>query len=750
MNPRTGISRPAKAEHVNSATRHSTRAELPMAVPSARDGASADGDAGFVGESYLAYIVPQATDGHLEEALATCASEGRSPQALIESIEDRDSLFFDETVGIYLILRTPYQSETRMRSYLDRIALSLEAHIVNGQVSGRESVQPVVESIFNGAVENVPTPLAIVHDPDTSTSKSATNGQGTADDDSSEDDSDSDSDGTETVKKQDEGDTQPARQTFFVWKLPVFLARPRARLHSPSVVFAAAASLKPVVALPPTANAADGSLPVARPLAGDEGLNGRMAAGYLRSREPSGLNLLESFGGDPALAGVWPRLSAQRVSRVAPATTSAFPRFQPRPLRGLKSIDFRIFPAVHTRVRFARPNAVPTNPAVVAMLEVDFTPFFECEAVMSGIEVSLPSGTVTDLNTAEGLALPLYCVARDHFTFLYRLTPLEYDVSRPLHHQNHPGKMLAGGGGAATRDLDITIKIKVLVKPGVCTPVLKMSWATSLDFTLPVNPGFGTALMPQSSLQRSHRPSQLSIDGMSSFTAPSVSRPDALPSLEAAAARSKETTIPDFGITMTLTAPPHKVYAGEEFTWTVFVVNRASQAGGGPGAPSMLMLPGGPGAGPQHHAARKLALIAIPKRRRNDVRVIRPPSTAGGQRHSHHLKTAAQAGGHGGNDVTEPVADAVLDENVVHAMQRSSLVDSTDVVCLSSADTRVGPLAPNACHVVELRFVALRAGVVGVEAIRVIDLGSQEHVDVHELPAMIIAEGQRGDGEEKA
>ena len=639
-----------------------------------------------------------------------------------------------------------------MRSCLDRIALSLEAHIVNGQVSSRESVQPVVESIFSGSVQDVSTPLVIVHDPETSASKSVTNGQGTDDDEGSENDSNSDSDGTETEKKQDEGETEQTRQTFFVWKLPVFLARPRARLHSPSVVFAGAASLKPVVALPPTANAADGSLP-ARPLAGDEGRNGRVAAGYLRSREPSGLNLLESFGGDPALAGVWPRLSAQRVSRVAPATAAAFPRFQPRPLRGLKSIAFRIFPAVHTRVRFARPNAVPTNPAVVAMLEVDFTPFFECEAVMSGIELSLPSGTVTDLNTAEGLALPLYCVARDHFTFLYRLTPLEYDVSRPLHHQNHPGKLLPGGGGAATRDLDITIEIKVLVKPGVCTPLLKMSWATSLDFTLPVNPGFGTALMPQSSLQRSHRPSQLSIDGMSSFTAPSVSRPDALPSLEAAAARSTETTIPDFGITMTFTAPPHKVYAGEEFTWTVFVVNRASQGAGGPGTPGVLVLPGGPVAGPQHHAARKLALIAIPKRRRNDVRVIRPPSTAGGQRHSHLLKAAGQAGGHGGNsgnDVTEPVADAVLDENVVHAMQRSSLVDSTDVVCLSSADTRVGPLAPNACHVVELRFVALRAGVVGVEAIRVVDLGSQEHVDVHELPAMIIAEGQRGDDEEKA
>ncbi|OAA61243.1 hypothetical protein SPI_05267 [Niveomyces insectorum RCEF 264] len=79
-------------------------------------------------------------------------------------------------------------------------------------------------------------------------------------------------------------------------------------------------------------------------------------------------------------------------------------------------------------------------------------------------------------------------------------------------------------------------------------------------------------------------------------------------------------------------------------------------------------------------------------------------------------------------------------------MHRSSLVDSTDVVCLSSADnTRVGPLAPNACHVVELRFMALRAGAVGIEAVRVVDLASQEHVDVRDLPAMVIAEGTRAD-----
>ena len=99
--------------------------------------------------------------------------------------------------------------------------------------------------------------------------------------------------------------------------------------------------------------------------------------------------------------------------------------------------------------------------------------------------------------------------------------------------------------------------------------------------------------------------------------------------------------------------------------------------------------------------------------------MTRPPSASGRK--------------HGGKDV----ADAVTDENVLHALQKNSSVESTDVVCLS-ADTRVGPLPPGACHVVELQFLALQQGVVGLEAMRVVDLGSQEHVDIRDLPTMLV------------
>lgn len=489
-----------------------------------------------------------------------------------------------------------------------------------------------------------------------------------------------------TDDEEDGGDGDDERYTYIVWKQPVFLARPRIRLQSPSVVFSAAASLRPA----------------------DAELSGPLRSGYLQSRVPLGMNLLESFSGDPALGGVKPRLSALRVSRVAPITQSAE---QLRPIKGLQSLSLKIFPAVHTRVRFARPNASPPSPALIALLEVDFSPFFDCEAVLDKIALTVSDGVVEDLNTQDGMRLPLRCVAHDHITFLYRLAPEQLD----------------GATKSSIRNLDITIEVMALVKPDgpdICTPRLSMGWTTTLDFSLPVNPGFGQPMTQP--IQRSHRPSQLSIGGgadAQSLISPSVSRPDALPALEAATARSTEVPIPNFGITMTFTGPDRPVHAGDEFSWTVFVVNRTKPEAGPPGAAAAP-------AAVAAAAARKLALVAIPRRRRNDhPRVVRPPSMA---------SPAGLASKH------DPlIADAVLDENVVHAMQKSSLVDGTDVVCLS-ADVRVGPLAPNACAVVELRFLALREGIVGVEAVRVIDLGSQEHVDVRELPVVVV-EGRVGD-----
>ncbi|SPQ18864.1 d9478caa-aec2-4792-b35a-30859aed1fc9 [Thermothielavioides terrestris] len=593
-----------------------------MAVPDPDVAGDHVADA-FLEQSYLTYIIPFATKFDPEDALRSGTG---SIESKIAGIEQREQLFFDETVDVYFILRAPYADDHTLRSHLRRLVITLDAHIVNGVAPDRDG-PPASEIIYNGAVEDVEQALVTADEP-------PEDGQ---------------------------------RHVYAVWKLPVFLARPRMRLQLPSVVLSGVASFR-------------------LSSAAFEQVSG-VREGYMQSCTPSGMNLLESFADDPFLGGVVPRLSAQRVSKVAPLTR---PKDALHRISGLQQLKLKIYPVLHTRVRFSRPNTAPPSASMIALLDVDFTPYFDCEVALNKITLSLANGTVEDLNCQDGMNLPLSCVAHDHLTFLYKLAPQQLDVA---------SKNLA-------RDLLITIEVLVLVRPengpNACIPRLVMAWTTALDFT----------------------PHQLSISGgvdSQPLVSPSVMRPDALPSLEAATARPVESALPDFGITMTFTGPSKPVPLGEEFTWTVFVVNR-----------SRLDAASAPPPHPAHAAsaaaaARKLMLVPIPRRRRNELRVIRPPSTAGLPVSGPGSGTAPGAAA--SSSKRDPlIADAVLDESVVHAMQRSSVVDAAELVCLS-ADVRVGPLAPNACAAVELRFLPLREGVVGLEAVRVVDLGSQEHVD---------------------
>ncbi|KAL7792909.1 TRAPP trafficking subunit Trs65 domain-containing protein [Trichoderma ceciliae] len=581
----------------------------------------------LINNSYLTYLVPSETNINLERAFEGFDGfDGSKPVA--EFIEQRDTLFFDETIDVLLILKTPWLPRKELDYHLSRISISLEAQVANGSLPGRDSPS-ASESIFSGRVQETKNPFIV-------------------------------EDGGEDESDVEDGEGEP-RHVYAMWKLPVLLIRPRMRLHSPSVVFSASASLDPDI--------------WTEPIAPD--------VGYLTSGLPSGFNLLESFGNDSTLNGVKPRLSALRVSRVAPVTRQQ--DFMTR-LRTLPQLSIKVFPVLHTRIRFSRPTTIPLSPTIVALLEIDFTSHFNCETLLNSIRLSTPNGTIENLNDQAGLGLPLSCVSHDHVTLLYHIKPQQNEASVPRD---------------TSGSLEISISAAVHVIPGVCTPKLTMGWTTALDFSLPVNPSFGTA--SESGIQRSHRPTQLSIGSVAQaithLKSPSAIRPDALPTLEASTNRT-EAAVPDLGITMSFTAPSTPVHPGDIFSWTVYVLNRSSEKGGS-------------------RPPRKLALVAVPKRRRSEVRPIRPPSSSGRRRGE------------------KEIADAVLDENVLHALQKNAAVESTEIICLS-ADTRVGPVAPGACHVAELQFLALREGIVGLEAIRVVDLASQEHVDIRDLPTMIV------------
>lgn len=495
------------------------------------------------------------------------------------------------------------------------------------------------------------------------------------------------------VKHKD--DIQPI---YSIWKVPVFMSRPRMRLQAPSAVFCVTAEIQTAPDMFET------------------------VGGYLPSGVPIGMNLLESFANDPELGGITPRLSALRVSRVAPLTSH---RKHTHPLRAQRNMSIRIYPALHTRVRFARPNTSPPSSSVVALLEIDFTPYFDCEIIVDTISLFVANGLVEDLNYAALMVLPLSCVAHDHITFMYRLTPTDLDFqSRQL-----------------IRDLHITIDATILVYPKVCQPKLTMSWTTALDFTLPVNPSFGPAAP---AIQRSHRPGQLSISGggdISSMKSPSVTRPDAIPTLEAAArSEAVAAASSNIGLAITLTGPSSPVQVGEVFSWSIFVVNHSSTTNNKvPDVISHGMGSSPPAVSITSSMPRKLALTAIPRRRRNESRITRPPSMSDTPNATVAYPKSKTGDTEGGGKPTVALANPVLDENVVHALQRNSLIEAPGAICLS-ADTRVGPLAPGACHATELKFLALKAGVVQIEALRVVDLGSSEHIDVCDLPITIVEE----------
>lgn len=553
----------------------------------------------------------------------------------------------DETVQVLLVLKTPWVEEKELQSSLQRLMISLAAHVVNSPTaSNRDAALPASESIFVGAVGDIGDPFIVVDEELNSDSSSETTTQ----------------------------------YLYAVWTLAVPLSRPRIRLHRPTVVFSASAGVKPEQSAEQ---------------------NNARTPGYLQSGVPSGLNLLESFAGDPALHGTKPRLSALRISRVAPITRQQHLLTR---LRTLPQLQLPIAALAHSRIRFMRPNTAPPTNTLVALLELDFTPELDCEALVDKIELTTAAATVASLSSdVNALQLPLSCVSHDHLTLMYELTPHRLDLAAK----------------DANNILHITVSALIQVEPGVCMPRINMAWTASLDLSIPLNPSFGQAA--EIGIQRAHRPAQLSIASSNSaasqsaimpLQSPSITRPDSLPVLEASAATQNETSaVPDLGITMSFNATTSVIHPGDIFSWTVYVLNRTNESSG-----STSFIPPATAKPP-----RKLALVAIPRRRRQDGRSssLRPPSTAS-RRHGE-----------------KEVSAAVVDDNVLHALQKSAALDGSDLVCLS-ADTRVGPLGPGACHVVELQFLALRPGVAGIEAIRVIDLGSQEHVDIRDLPTTLI------------
>ncbi|KAL4969105.1 TRAPP trafficking subunit Trs65 domain-containing protein [Aspergillus stella-maris] len=236
--------------------------------------------------------------------------------------------------------------------------------------------------------------------------------------------------------------------------------------------------------------------------------------------------------------------------------------------------------------------------------------------------------------------------------------------------------------------LDISLEAIIKVADD-CNPRILMQWTTNIDFSMALNPNFGA---PSQALQRTNRPTSLSTRPSRANTA-SGENQMRRPSL-----RERAYSTSDMGVAMSFSGPP-SVVVGKPFSWSVFIVNRSS-------------------------TPRKFSMVAIPRRKVANARghVARPSSSSMSNRRS------------------DQVAEAVTDDNIVHAMQKSVAGQEADLICLST-DVRVGPLLPGTCFATELKFLPLAVGSLRLESVRLIDGITNEASDIRDLPD-ILSRGQ--------
>ncbi|EWC48376.1 hypothetical protein DRE_02145 [Drechslerella stenobrocha 248] len=138
------------------------------------------------------------------------------------------------------------------------------------------------------------------------------------------------------------------------------------------------------------------------------------------------------------------------------------------------------------------------------------------------------------------------------------------------------------------------------------------------------------------------------------------------------------------GLTITFTSMTQNVHPGDIFSWRVFVMNRSNRA-------------------------RRLALLVPPKRRKGEGKIL--PSVP--------------------HNMTEPV----VEDAALYSSYKSQHLEVVELIPLVN-DVRIGPLAPNACHTAELRFIALATGVLTIEGVRVVDLMTNDITECRELPTV--------------
>lgn len=364
----------------------------------------------------------------------------------------------------------------------------------------------------------------------------------------------------------------------------------------------------------------------------EEGVRDKFKDLSLPSGVPGSINLLESLKGDPALNGLEPRLAASRLHGISPKNHDGY--ISDRSLRVGTQMAFRGLPAISSRVRYSKSNGRAGRLCVIACLDVETGAFSDEDIAITHVNMQMSEGSAEEMGKALAPSLPLACRPKDNPTFLFRLTPSEIVAGASNQNSNSSKSVL------------VIVHATVLVSK-TCRPSIEMRWKTGIDFSTALNPLYGA---PGQSMQRQHRPSSLqTLSSISDGNGQPASIRERETSSESGSneMRQHAGSVPDFGVSISFTAPSY-VRVGEPFSWGVLVLNRSSRP-------------------------RQLALILIPRRRKGLTGT-----------HSSKSSSSSVKGRKDGD-----FASAVIDENLVYAMQRNAGHEATQVISLST-DIRIG------------------------------------------------------------
>ncbi|KAL6717895.1 hypothetical protein ACLMJK_003980 [Lecanora helva] len=318
------------------------------------EGMSGDTNA-FLKRSKIDVLIPHATDFDPEELLE-CTDDAYS------SVEERSLLYF--------VLRTLQQARDELRSYLGRLATSLDV-LARGiqprtsdshNVSGESSPPQNEDILWSGKIDLSEKPKVLA---------------------------------------SPKNDGKPSDQIIVVWKANVPMSRPRMRLQSPVIVFRSSASLEP----------------------SEEERNNNVGNCYLPSGVPASVNVLESLKSDTAMHEGKPSLSAARLSRMQTPLNvlpTVAQKFKANERKAIPAV-----PAVSSRVRYASANDPSGKRSIIASLDIETAPFSSEDVKVTAVAMELSDGFSDTLGESSVSLLPRVCRPNDNAVFLFGLTPNE-------------------------------------------------------------------------------------------------------------------------------------------------------------------------------------------------------------------------------------------------------------------------------------------------------------------------------------